>query len=334
MSRIQGKTISDGAPVYAGVDVSKATLDLHVLGAGGSGGAGGGLRRRFSNDAAGIAALLDALAGCGADRPCRVVFEPTGRFHLGLWRELHGAGHAAVPFNPYRARHFAKADGEPAKTDAIDARVLARAAASMDLAAALPPIEESLRIKELHGLRLGTVGMLRAAKNRLGAACDTLAERLLADQIALFEAQIAELGAELARRIAARPELARRRDILASIPGIGPVSAAALIAEMPELGSLGDKQPAKLLGVAPFDRQSGNWTGRSRIKGGRRRLRAALHMAALAAARANPDLRAFRDRLRAAGKPARLILTAVLRKLVTLANILIRENRIWTSSRP
>ena len=103
---------------------------------------------------------------------------------------------------------------------------------------------------------------------------------------------------------------------------------------MPELGSLGDKQPAKLLGVAPFDRQSGNWTGRSRIRGGRRRLRSALHMAALAAARANPDLHAFRDRLKAAGKPARLILTAVLRKLVTLANILIRENRLWAQQRP
>lgn len=329
MSRIQGKTISDGASVYAGVDVSKAVLDLHVLAPGGR-----GRQRRFANDASGIASLLGWLSACGAGRPCRVVFEPTGRFHLGLWRALDRAGHAAVPFNPYRARHFAEADGEPAKTDAIDARVLARAAASMDLPAAPPPTQEQLRIKGLHGLRLGAVGMLRAAKNRRGATSDVLAERLLGAQIALFEAQIAEIDAELARLIEAEPELARRRAILASVPGIGRVSAAALIAEMPELGNLADKKAAKLLGVAPIDRQSGERTGRSRIKGGRRRLRAALYMAALAAARANPDLHAFRNRLKARGKPAKLILTAVLRKLVTLANALVRENRLWSPVRP
>ena len=175
MSRIQGKTISDGTPVYAGVDVSKATLELHVLEAGGR--AGGGQRHRFANDAAGIAALLGCLEGHCRGRPGRVAFEPTGRFHLGLWRGLDRAGHAAVPFNPYRARHFAEADGQPAKTDAIDARMLARAAASMDLRAAPPPAEEHLRIKELHGLRLGTVGMLRAAKNRRGAASDVIPVR-------------------------------------------------------------------------------------------------------------------------------------------------------------
>jgi len=220
MSRIQGKTISNGSRVYAGIDVSKASLDLHALLPD-----GGCLSHRFANDDAGIGALTASL-GAG---PCRVVFEPTGRFHLALWRALHAAGHEAVPDNPFRARCFAEADGAMAKTggamaktDAIDARVLARAAACLDLAPAAPPAGDRLRIKELHGVRLGLVRALRTAKNRHGAACDALARRLLGEQVAFIEAQLAEIGAELARLIDADPALARRRDILASIPGIGP----------------------------------------------------------------------------------------------------------------
>jgi len=333
MSRIQGKTITDGVQVYAGIDISKASLDLHVLEPTG-GAKGGGLARRFANTHEGIAMLLGCLAERGAGRPCRVVFEPTGRFHLALWRALHEAGHAAVPYNPFRARRFAEADGAMAKTDAIDARVLARAAAFMDLPAVPPPAGNILRIKELHSLRLGLVRALRAAKNRRGAAREALARRLLGDQIALLEAQIAELDAELARMIGADPQLARRRDILVSVPGIGPVSATALIAELPELGAASDKQIAALLGVAPMNRDSGTWKGARRIKGGRARLRAALHMAALAAARCNPDLKACRNRLADAGKHAKVILTAVLRKLVILANALVRDDRLWTPIRP
>jgi transposase len=163
----------------------------------------------LANTQAGLAALLACLAECGAGRPCRVVFEPTGRFHLALWRALHGAGHAAVPLNPYRARHFAEADAVLAKTDAIDARVLARACAFMDLPAAPPPAEDHLRIKELHGLRLSLVRALRAAKNQNGAARDALARRLLSERAAFLETQLAEIGAELAHLIEADPVLAR-----------------------------------------------------------------------------------------------------------------------------
>jgi transposase len=325
MSRIQGKTISNGSRVYAGIDVSKASLDLHALLPD-----GGRLSRRFANDAAGIGALTACLGAA----PCRAVFEPTGRFHLGLWRALDAAGHEPVPWNPFRARRFAEVEGKLAKTDAIDARVLARAAACLDLAPAAPPAWNRLRIKELHSLRLGLVRSLRAAKNRHGAACDALARRLLGEHIAFIETQIAEVAAELARLIGADPQLARRRDILASIPGIGPASIAALIAELPELGAVPDKQIAALLGVAPMNRDSGFWRGRRRIRGGRYRLRAALHMAALAAARCNPALKAFRQRLAAAGKPPKVALTAVLRKLIILANALVRDDRPWTPVRP
>lgn len=211
MSRIQGKTISNGSRVYAGIDVSKASLDLHALLPD-----GGCLSRRFANDDAGIGALTASLGAA----PCRVVFEPTGRFHLGLWQALDAAGHEPVPWNPFRARCFAEVEGKMAKTDAIDARVLARAAACLDLAPAAPPAGDRLRIKELHGVRLGLVRALRTAKNRHGAACDALARRLLGEQVAFIEAQLAEIGAELARLIDADPALARRRDILASIPGL------------------------------------------------------------------------------------------------------------------
>lgn len=340
MSRIQGKTVSDGTAVYAGVDVSKAALDLHVLGQGGGqgGGRGGGgaLARRFPNDAAGVSGLLRCLAERGQGQPCRVVFEPTGRLHLGLWRGLHGAGHAAVPFNPYRARHFAEADAALAKTDAIDARVLARAAASMALPEQPPPSEDQLQIKELHGLRRGITDMIRAARNRLSGAADLLARRLLGEQIAFLEAQRRQADAELARLIAADPQRARRRDILASIPGIGPASIAAITAELPELGQTGPKKLAALLGVAPCDRASGDWKGQSRTRRGRKRLRTALHMAAVSAARCNPDLRAFYRRLttKTHALPAKKALTAVLRKLIILANTLVRENRLWTPIRP
>ncbi len=325
MSRIQGKTITDDAGVYAGVDVSKAWLDLHVLGDGGR-----GLARRFGNDEAGIRTLVAALAERSDGQSCRVVFEPTGRLHHALWRALAEAGHATVPYNPCQARHFAKANGKLAKTDAIDARVLAWAAASMDLPVAPPPSLELLRIKELHGLRLGVVAALRAARNRHRVTGDALGLRLLDAQIDLLIAQRDELDAELKRLIAQDPELARRSEILLSLPGIGPASVAALTADMPELGYLCEKTAPALLGTAPMNNDSGDRKGHAKPGGGRRRLRACLHMAALAAARANPDLKAFSERLKARGKPPMIVITAVMRKLIILANTLIRENRTWT----
>ncbi len=218
MSRIQGKTISDAYQVYAGIDVCKASLDLHVLDPGGD-----GVSRRFANTPSGIRSLL---AGLG-DHPCRVALEPTGRFHLAVWRALDGAGMDVVLLNPFRVRRFAEVMGQRAKTDAIDARVLAQAAARLDAAPSSPPSDICLRIKELHGVRSGFARALTAARNQRGAAADKLARRLLAGQIALIEAHLTEIEAELARLIEADPALARRRDILASIPGLGPVCVTA-----------------------------------------------------------------------------------------------------------
>ncbi len=332
MSRIQGKTFTDSIRVYAGIDVCKASLDLHVLEADTVG--NGGLSHRFANTEAGIRSMISRLDARLAGQPCRVAIEPTGRFHLAAWKALDAAGHDVVVLNPFRARRFAEAMGLLAKTDAIDAYALARAAACLELASSSPPSETHLRIKELQAARSSITRTLAATKNRRGAACDALVKRLLSEQVALTEAHITELDAELARLIEADTALARRRDILASVPGLGPVCVTALIAELPELGTASDKQIAALLGVAPFNRDSGQWRGQRKIKGGRAHLRRTLYMAAVTAARFNPPLSAFCKRLRAAGKPAKVALTATLRKLIILANALIRDDRLWTPQKP
>jgi transposase len=329
MSRIQGKTISDSAQVYAGIDVCKASLDLDVLEPDGD-----GLARRFANTDAGIRSLVICLAKCLGGRPCRVTLEPTGRFHLAVWRALDAAGAEVVLLNPLRARRFAEVMGYLAKTDVIDARVLAQASARLDTVPSSPPSDICLRIKELHGVRGGYSRALVATKNRHGAACDELARRLLAEHIALIEAHLGEIEAELARLIEADPALARRRDILASIPGLGPVCVTALIAELPELGTASEKQIAALAGVAPFNRDSGKWRGKRKVKGGRAQLRRILYMAAVTAARFNPALAAFRERLRATGKPNKAAFIAVLRKLIVLANALVRDDRLWAPQKP
>ncbi|MFQ5567251.1 MAG: IS110 family transposase [Paracoccaceae bacterium] len=325
MSRMQGKDSTDNTTAYAGIDVCKAWLDIHLL---------AGEREeafRVANTAEGIAALLRGLAGFTVGR---AALEATGRMHHAVWDALHGAGILVVELNPYRSRKFADALGLLAKTDAIDARLLAMTAMSLDLAPSPPPTREMRRIRELQALRRNIVARRSALLNQLAAATDRFARRLLEAEKRLVERHAARIGAELLAMIETDAQLARTYAILVSIPGIGPVSAIALIADLPELGAASEKQIAALAGVAPMNWDSGNTRGRRRIKGGRATLRAALRMAALAAARANPDLRAFRQRLVAAGKPHRVAITAVLRKLIILANSLVRDNRIWTPQRP
>lgn len=325
MSRMQGKDGTDRPRAYVGIDVCKARLDIHVSSA--------GREEAFAvaNTPAGIAGLLRRL---GRFTVARAALEATGRMHLAVWEALAGAGIAVVVLNPYRARRFADALGLLAKTDAIDARLLAHAAARLDLAPSPPPTPRARRIKELAALRRSLVRRRVALMNQLAATRDVLVRRLLGTEKALIEKHLARLRAELLGLIEADPERARSYAILLSIPGLGPLSAITLIAELPELGRASDKEIAALAGVAPMNWDSGARSGRRRIKGGRAGLRAALTMPALAAARANPALRAFRERLRAAGKPHRLVLTAVLRKLLILANALIRDNRLWQPTPP
>jgi len=325
MSRIQGKDYTDSATAYAGIDVCKAWLDVHVLGAGRDEGF------RVGNDAEGIGALLARLEGLPL---ARVVLEATGRLHHAVWQALDGAGIAVVELNPYRSRKFADTIGQLAKTDAIDARLLALAAASLALAPTPAKPQNILRLKELQALRRNLVTRRVALANQLAAATDAAVRKILAAEQRLVQRHVAELDAEILAVIEADARLARTHAILVSVPGIGPVSACALIAGLPELGAATDKQIAALAGVAPMNWDSGALRGRRCIKGGRTPLRAALNMAALAAARANPALAAVRDRMRRAGKHANVIRIAILRRLIVLANTLVAENRLWTPVRP
>lgn len=272
MSRIQGKDSTDNTTAYAGIDVCKAWLDIHLL---------AGEREeafRVANTRAGIAELLGRLAGVTVSR---AALEATGRMHHAVWEALHGAGIPVVVLNPYRARKFADALGLLAKTDAIDARLLAMAAASLNLAPSPPRSPKSLRIKELQSLRRNLVARRVALLNQLSAATDALARRLLEAEKRLVERHTARLEVELLAMIEADPELARTHAILVSIPGIASVSACALIADLPEIGAASEKEIAALAGVAPMNWDSGMMRRRRRIKGGRAPLRAALHMAAL-----------------------------------------------------
>lgn len=322
---MQGKDSTDKQAAYVGIDVCKDWLDVCVATEPG--------RRtwRVANTAAGRRDLLRRL-----DRfeVRRVALEATGRLHLAVFAALAEAGVAVVVLNPYRARKFADALGRLAKTDTIDAGVLALAAERLDAAPSAPLSPERLRLKELAAVRRSLVARKVALANQIAAGADAFAQRLLVAERALILRHLARLEAELRACVKADPALDRLYAILTSIPGLGPVSAIALIADLPELGRASDKAIAALVGVAPMNWDSGASRGRRRIKGGRAPLRATLAMAALAAARANPALRAFRQRLRAAGKPHRVALTAVLRKLVVLANALVRDDRIWSKEAP
>ncbi len=304
--------------VTIGVDISKDHLDVHRLPDGQS--------RRFTNDKAGYKALA-AFIGKGA---VRVVFEPTGPYHRAFEREFSSKGQPLVKVNPRQARRFAEATGKLAKTDRIDAIVLAKMGMLLDLDARPAPSEGLSELKELSIAREALVKDRTAAKNRAKALTLPVLKRHNAERLKQIERQIGAIEAVIMERLQADPDLARRLSILTSIPGISRITAFALIIEMPELGAIQAGQAASLAGLAPVARQSGRWTGRAFIRGGRASLRRALYMPALVAARFNPDLKTKYDQLREAGKPAKVAITAIMRKLVVLANALLSKNRRWT----
>jgi len=301
-----------------GVDVSKDHLDAHRLVDGAS--------RRFANDKRGHKTLIKWLAQTPVQR---VVFEPTGPYHRALERALGAAGVPFAKVNPRQARRFAEATGKLAKTDRLDAAMLARMGAMLELATRPARSEVLLELKELHLAREALVKDRTAAKNRAKALTLALLKRHNAQRLEQIERQIETIEATITQIIEADADLAVRFAIVTSIPGIAKVTAFALLIEMPELGLLEPGQAASLAGLAPIARQSGRWNGRAFIRGGRANVRQALYMPALVATRFNPDLKAKYDQLVAAGKPAKVVLTAIMRKLIVLANALLRANRKW-----
>lgn len=282
---------------------------------------------RVPNSEEGCKRLALELA---AARSELAVMEATGKFHRLAHRELSAAGFAVAIVNPYRSRKLADALGLLAKTDKIDARLLALYGAAIGPEAMPAPAKTLAELQELVLARQAAKAGETALKNQIAAAEAPVLKRLLKVQLDAQARLIAGLEAAVEALLLRNASLKRRCGVLASIKGIGPVTAVTLVACMPELGTLGGGQIAALAGVAPMNCESGEMRGQRRIKGGRTHVRNALYMAAVAASRCNPDLKAFYGRLRAAGKSAKLALTAVMPKLVILANTLTREDRYWT----
>jgi transposase len=302
-----------------GVDVSKDHLEAHRLGDGES--------RRFANDRSGHRAFVKWLA----QRPVeRVVFEPTGPYHRAFERALGVAGVPYAKINPRQARRFAEAIGSLAKTDRLDAAMLARMGAMLELKTRPPRSDTLLALKELHLAREALVKDRTAAKNRSKVLTASLLKRQNTQRLEQIDRQMAAIEAAILEQIRADPDLAQRFAILTSIPGVSAITAFALLIEMPELGALEAGQAASLAGLAPVARQSGRWNGRAFIRGGRAAIRKAIYMPALVATRFNPDLKAKYNQLTNAGKPVKVALTAIMRKLIVLANALLKANRSWT----
>jgi transposase len=302
-----------------GVDISKHALDVYLHPA--------GTARSVANDAAGIAALIAWLRGFPISR---IVFEPTGCYHQVFERRLGEAGLPLVKINPRQARRFAEAIGRHAKTDAVDASMLARLGAMLQPPARPIPSQALHEMKELHVARCALLKDRVAATNRHHIRCLSLLRDQAQQRLRQIDRQIIAIDTALQAILNSNVALKARFDILTSIPGIGKVTAFAILIEMPELGTIENKAAASLAGLAPVARDSGRWHGRRFIRGGRANLRQALYMPALVAIRFNPSLSAKYRALIQAGKAPKLAITAIMRKLLILANALLRDGRCWS----
>jgi transposase len=300
-----------------GIDISKSHLDAFHLERNEA--------RRFENSAQGVRALQKWLAALTVTR---IVYEATGPYHRRLETALSGK-FPLVKVNPLQARRFAQAVGTHAKTDAVDARCLARMGVALGLEPDEPVAENLRELRALQTARSALIKERGRLRNRRLILTSSLLKRQTKTRLALAERQLGELDAEIARRIAEDKTSARKRDILSSIPGIGPIAAAAILTFLPEIGTLGRKQAGSLAGLVPHTRESGQWKGKSFISGGRKPLRDALYMPALVAMRFSPDLKAKYLELREAGKPAKVALVALMRKLIEIANALVKADRLW-----
>jgi transposase len=303
-------------PVFVGIDVSKGQLDVGMRPEG-----------RFSvvNDERGLAQLIKELL---AVTPTLVVLEATGGIELPLTSALALARLPVVVVNPRQVRDFAKATGQLAKTDAIDAQVLARFAEAIRPEPRPLPDEQTQALAALVARRHQLIEMLTAEKNRLASARPTIRKNLRA-HIAWLERALQQADTDLAEAIQQSPVWREKDELLRSVPGIGPVLTTTLLANLPELGTLTHKQIAALVGVAPLNRDSGTLRGRRTVWGGRARVRTVLYMAAIVATRFNPVIRVFYRRLCAAGKAKKVALVACMRKLLTIVNAILKHRTAW-----
>lgn len=308
--------------ITVGIDVSKARLDVHVHPSGQS--------FALDNHETGIAELVARLGGL--DGLAFIGIEASGRYEQLAVAELAAAGMPVVVLNPAQVRHYAQAIGQRAKTDPIDARLIA-----LFVAAVRPEIRPmadaaTKALAALMARRRQIVTMLVTEKARREQAQPGLARVSIVRSITFLSDQLKAFDAEIDKTVRGTPAWREKEDLLASVPGIGKTIARTLLAEMPELGTLTPKQAAALAGLAPYTRQSGQWRGKTFTGGGRPSVRAALFMGALVAARYNPTLKAFKDQLLARGKPKLVAIIAVARKLLTILNAILRDQKPWTQT--
>jgi transposase len=310
------------AQLYAGVDVSKDRLEVCLRWS--------GPERHddtffVTQDDAGIDTLVSRLA---EERPVMVVLEATGGFERAVVGALATAGLPVAVVNPRQVRDFARATGRLAKTDRIDAEVLARFAEAIRPSPKPLPDEETRALQGILARRRQLVGMLTAENNRLPSATKPVSKRIAA-HIRWLEKELERTNGDLDEMIKASATLRDNEGLLKSVPGVGPVLARTLMAELPELGALTHKRLAALVGVAPLNRDSGTLRGRRAVWGGRSEVRAALYMGAMVAARRNPVVREFYERLLAAGKPKKVALVACMHKLLLILNAVLKQRTPW-----
>ena len=304
--------------IFVGIDIAKDQVDVHVRPT--------DERFQLSRTDAGLAELVARLQPLG---PRLVVLEATGGYEIPVAAALASAGVPVAVVNPRQIRDYARATGQLAKTDALDARLMALFAEAVQPEVRPLPTPEAQALGALVTRRRQLVDMLGAERNRHHQARDLRLQRRIATHIRWLTKALAEIEADLGTHIRSSPIWRERDDLLHSVPGVGDVTAHTLIADLPELGHLGRRKIAGLVGVAPMNRDSGHWRGRRTIAGGRPAVRSVLYMATLTAVRFNPAIAQFYQRLVAAGRPKKVALTAAMRKLLTILNAMLRDQRPW-----
>jgi transposase len=303
--------------IYVGIDVSKDRLDVHVRPTGEA--------FAVARDGEGLAALVARLVPLA---PRLVAVEATGGFEMTTAAAIGGGGLPLVVVNPAQVRHYAQALGRHAKTDPIDAEVIARFAEATRPEPRPLPDAATQALADLVTRRRQIIAMMVAERQRAGRLPRRL-KRSCERVVRVLEKELATLDEDIDTTVRGSPAWREKEDLLASVIGVGDITARALIAELPELGTLDRRKIAALVGVAPFTRQSGRWRGKSFIAGGRASVRAALFLATMAAVRHNPTIRAFRQRLLANGKPKMVAMVACMRKLLTILNAILRDQKPW-----
>lgn len=308
---------SSVSPIFIGMDVAKDTLEIAIFGDVDS--------WQIGNSAKQLTLLADQFKEL---QPELIVLEASGGYESLALDILGQAGLPVALINPFQSRNFARSTGKLAKTDRIDAQMLAHFAHAIRPAVHQGTSEQEKHLAGLLRRRNQLIGMLIAEKNRLETVRLQLRERIV-QHIEWLQAELEDIRAEMERLLSNNQAWHQKRELLESVPGVGAVTSFTLLADLPELGLVNRKQIAALVGVAPMSHDSGKWHGKRFIKGGRPIVRSALYMATLSASRCNPVIRSFYQSLIARGKPPKVALTACMRKLLVILNAMLRDQKSW-----